>query len=176
MDAATAALMGAFGGAGLGFLGTLTVNARQRREARRSEIRRALADFLGALYPAVAELREMPSNKEPDAFSKAIDRLSGDQATWVRTRRGLLATSPHIFGRMDRLAAAFARVQLLDVPVSVMEAVEKANDYVAELGEERSIALIERWPAIRSDLISAVAAFDSPSLSRWRRLFQAIRA
>jgi hypothetical protein len=121
MDAAVAGLIGAFGGAGVGFLGTLTVSADQRREARRKDMHRALADYLGALYPAVTELRELPSNKEPDALTRVIDRMSGEQATWMRTRKGLVATSPHIFGRMDRLSAAFARVQMLGMPVTVLE-------------------------------------------------------
>jgi hypothetical protein len=155
MDAALAGLIGAFGGAGIGLLGALKVNADQRQEAERSERRRAFAVCLGALYPVVSELREMPPNSEPDALTRAIDQLLGEQASWVRTRRGLAATSPQMFGRMDRLSAAMAVVQTLAMPAALLEAVEAANDYVAELGEERSEELVARWPAVRARLLEA---------------------
>jgi hypothetical protein len=166
MDAAAAGLVGAFGGATIGFVGTLAVNAAQRREARRDEKRRAFAGYLGALYPVITELREMPANKEPDGLAKMLDRLSGEQAAWVRTRKGLIAMSPHAFGRMDRLSAAFARVQLLDLSTEVMEVVETANDYAVELGEERSTELIARWPMIHKDLLDAGAQLNQAH--RWR--------
>jgi hypothetical protein len=40
-----AGLIGAFGGAGIGFLGTLRVASIQRREDRLAERRRAFADY-----------------------------------------------------------------------------------------------------------------------------------
>jgi hypothetical protein len=48
MDAATAGLIGAFGGAGLGFAGALKINSDQRKEAQRSERRRAFGVYLTA--------------------------------------------------------------------------------------------------------------------------------
>jgi hypothetical protein len=63
---------------------------------------------MGALYPAVAEPREMRPDKELDPINKALDRLSGEQAVWVGARKGLVAMSPHIFGCMDRLSLALA--------------------------------------------------------------------
>ncbi|HKZ15050.1 MAG TPA: hypothetical protein VJL81_14520 [Solirubrobacterales bacterium] len=158
MDAGTAALIGAFGGAIIGFLGAIKVAADQRVEARRIEKRHALAVYLGALTPVVGELKEMPPNKEPNFLTKAIDQASGEQATWVRTRKGLVAMSPHIFGRMDRLSSAMAQVQLLEIHPGVMDAVEAANDYAAKLGEERSEELIQRWPSIHAELLEVLQA------------------
>jgi hypothetical protein len=109
----------------------------------------------------------MPKNKEPDPLTKAFDRLKGEQATWVQTRKGVVATSPHMFGHMDRLSAALARVQLLDMPAAVMEAVENANEYAIEVGEERTPALIERWPAVHRELVAAGAYLESRP--RWPR-------
>jgi hypothetical protein len=43
-----------------------------------------------------------------------------------------------MFGRMDRLSSAMADLQLLDMPARVMEAVEAANDYATEPGDERN--------------------------------------
>lgn len=160
MDAALAALLGAFGGAAIGFAGSLKVNADQRREADRIEKRRALAAYLGALYPAVSELREMPPDKDLDMIGRAIEMLSGEQASWIRTRRALVASSPQMFGRMDRLAAAMARVQTLAMPATVTQAVEGANDYVVELGRERSEELVAAWPEIRAELLAAVSSME----------------
>jgi hypothetical protein len=169
MDAGTAALIGAFGGSGIGFAGALKVAADQRLEDRRSEKRRAMASYLGALYPVISELKEMPKNKEPDLVSKAIEQVSGEQATWVRTRKGLVAMSPHMFGRQDRLSSAFAHVQLLDMPDPVMDAVEAANDYAIELGEERSEAILGRWPTVHKDLLDASRLLDAQDPKWWRR-------
>jgi hypothetical protein len=169
MDAAAAGLIGAFGGAAIGFGGAVKVGADQRRETLRMERNQALAAYLGALYPAVGELREMPANKGADPLSKAIDRVSGEQATWARTRKGLVAISPHLFGRIDRLSLALARLQLLEMPGPVMEAVEAANDYVAELGEERSAELLARWPTIRAELLSAAELLDGKPHGWWWR-------
>lgn len=155
MDAAAAGLIGAFGGAGIGFAGALKINTDQRKEAQRNERRRALAVYLGALYPVVSELREMPPNSEPDALTRMIDRLQGEQASWVRTRRGVVAAFPHAFGRMDRLSGAMAVVQTLEMPAAVLEVVEKANDYAAELGEQRTDELVEKWPEIQKELLYA---------------------
>jgi hypothetical protein len=170
MDAATAALVGAFGGSGIGFLGALKINADQRREAERTEKRRAFALYLGALYPAVAELREMPPNKAPDLVEQAVDRLSSEQASWLRTRRSLTAASPHLFGRMDRLHAAVAQVQTLKMPPEVMGAFEKANNYVERLGEERTDQRLKEWPEIHGQLLSAGELLSAGSLAWWRRL------
>jgi hypothetical protein len=168
LDAAAAGLIGAFVGAGIGFLGALKLARDQRRGSLVTEKREALAAYLGALYPAVGELREMPPNKNVDPISKAIDRLSGEQATWVRGRRGLVAMSPHIFGRIDRLSLALARVQLLHMPGAVMDVVEEANDYVSDLGEERDEELLARWPAIREGLLDAVELLDERSPRWWQ--------
>jgi hypothetical protein len=169
MDAGLAALIGAFGGAAIGFLGAIKVAADQRLETRQAERRRALAIYVGALTPVVSELREMPPNKEPDRFSKAIDQISGEQATWIRNRKGLVEISPHMFGRQDRLSSAVAQVQLLDMPAEVMTAVEAANDYVVELGEERTEDLIARWPSIHADLLDASRLLDANRPRWWRR-------
>jgi hypothetical protein len=64
MDAGTAGLIGAFGGGALGLLGALKVGADQRQEALVTERRQALATYLGALYPTVGELREIPPPRE----------------------------------------------------------------------------------------------------------------
>ena len=46
-------------------------------------------------------------------------------------------------------------VQTLEMPAAVLEIVEKANDYAAELGEERTEELVEKWPEIQKKLLAA---------------------
>lgn len=176
MDAGTAALIGAFGGAGIGFLGSIRVAAGQRVEARHVARRHALATFVGALTPVVSELKEMPPNKEPSLFAKAFDQVSDEQATWVRNRERLVAMSPHMFGRQDRLALAMAQVQLLEMPSGIMDAVEAANDYVVELGDERSEEVIARWPSIHAKLLEASKLLDLEPSSLRQRLLPLNRA
>lgn len=102
----------------------------------------------------------MPPNKEPNALTRAIDQLSGEQASWARTRKGMVEMSPHMFGRIDRLSAAMAVVQVLEMPAAVSEAIEKSNDYAAELGEERTEELVAAWPEVREDLLEAARLLD----------------
>ncbi|MGE5282562.1 MAG: hypothetical protein ACM3N0_09645 [Chloroflexota bacterium] len=171
MDAAIAGLVGAFGGSGIGLAGSLKISAVQRSEAARVERRRAFAGFLGALYPAVTELREMPPNREPNLLERASDVLSTEQASWVRTRRALVAMGPHVFGRMDRLAGAMAHLQVLDMPEELMIAVEEANDYVVRLGEDRTPERLDEWSTIHGRLHAAKAslAASRPRVRGWVR-------
>ena len=71
---------------------------------------------------------------------------------------------------MDRLSVALAGVQLLGMPESVMAVVEAANDYVVELGDERTDELVARWPSIREELLDVVRLLD-PEPHRWWRVW-----
>lgn len=172
MDAALAGLIGALGGATIGLVGALKINADQRDAAARAEKQRAFAAYLGALYPAVAELREMPPNKEPDLLERAVDRISSEQATWVRTRRGIAEMGAPFLGRIDRLSAATALVQVLDMPKQLMSAFDEANDYVQRLGEDRTPKRLAEWSAIYSRLHAAneLLRADTRSLAHPFRL------
>lgn len=167
MDPAAAALIAGLGGAAVGFAGALKVSSAQRQAEFRRDQREALSAYIGALYPAVGELRELPPNKELDLVNKAIDKLSGEQATWVRTRRALLKISPHLFGRIDRLSLALARVQVLGMPPEVMVTVKTATDYVNELSNDRSPEVIDRWPSLHTELLEAARTLDTRTTSPW---------
>jgi hypothetical protein len=158
MDAAAAGLIGALGGAVIGLVGAVLIDVAQRRRALSGERRRAFASFLGALYPAVAELREMPPNRSGGLFERIDSFLLTDQAAWVRTRRGMTAISPHLFSRIDRLLAAIAILQVIDLPKEVDAAVDEAADYLERLGEHRSPELVGQWPAIHERLLDAADA------------------
>lgn len=145
VDPALAALIGAFGGAGIGLVGTQLVSAAERREASQRDKRRAFAAYLGALYPAVSELRSMPPNRPPNALERAQGKLTDEQAAWIRTRKAMTEATPHLFGRIDRLSLATAEVEVLDMPPEVLKAVEASNDYVERIGEERTDELKAEW-------------------------------
>jgi hypothetical protein len=167
MDPALAALLGTFGGAGIGLLGTQRISATERKEASKRERRRAFASFLGALYPAVSELRSMPPNKLPNILEQAQEKLSNEQADWIRTRKAMVSATPHLFIRIDRLSLATAEVQTLDMPPKVKEAIEDANHYVERLGEERTEELKAEWPSIYVRLHEAKRLLVAESDSSW---------
>lgn len=168
MDPALAALLGTFGGAGIGLLGTQRISAIERKEASRHEKRRAFASFLGALYPAVSELRSMPPNKLPNILEQAQEKLSNEQADWIRTRKAMASATPHLFIRIDRLSLATAEVQTLDMPPKVKDVIEEANRYVEQLGEERTSELKAEWPAIYVRLHDANKLLTENDSRRWR--------
>jgi hypothetical protein len=66
-------------GAGLGYRGALSINSRQRADAQRARVRAALAEYIGALYVAVGEMRDLPPATEPNWLGRALDRLRGEQ-------------------------------------------------------------------------------------------------
>jgi|SRR6478752_5333871 len=155
MDAATAGLVGAFGGALIGLAGALLVDQVQSRRALRTERQRAFAAFMGALYPAVAELRDMPPNRSGGLFERFDSLLSTPQAEWARSRQAIAKISPLLFGRIDRLLAALALLQVMDFPEEVMAEIDKAVEYVERLGENRTPERVEEWPVIRERLLDA---------------------
>lgn len=161
--AAAAALVGAFGGAWLGFLGARRISSSDRAEARRVQRQEIFASYLGALYPVVAELREMPANPKGwrTFVSETIDSLQGEAASYVSARRALEGIGNQHVIRADRLAAAVAQVQVLGMPDEVVAAFDAANEYVESLGEERTDELKARWPALHERLQSAARLLDA---------------
>lgn len=159
MDPALAALIGAFGGSGISLLGTRGISTAERQETLRREKRRAFAAYLGALYPAVSELRSMPPNRLPNTFERIQDKVADEQSAWLRTRREITKATPHLFARIDRLSLATAEVEVLDMPATVLAAIEAANDYVERLGEERTDELKAEWSSIYDRLQAAKASF-----------------
>ncbi len=157
MDAATAGLIGAFGGALIGLTGALVIDRVQSRRALRAARQRTFGSFLGALYPAVAQLREMPSNRSGGLFERIDSLLSTPQAEWARSQRAIATMAPQIFGRIDRLLAALALLQVIDLPPEVVSEVDNAVEYVERLGENRTRERVEEWPAIRERLLDVSA-------------------
>jgi hypothetical protein len=154
MDATTAGLVGAFGGAAIGLSGALIIDRLQSHRSLRVERRRAFGGYLGALYSAVGEFRDMPSNREGGLFEKLDSVLTTEQAAWVRGRQGIAKTSPQLFGRVDRLLAAQALLQVLDIPRDVMDRVDEATAYVERLAENRTPERREEWWDIRERLLA----------------------
>jgi hypothetical protein len=155
MDAATAGLIGAFGGALVGLLGAWTIDRAQTRRTAQLERRRAFGHFLGALYSAVGEFRDMPPDRAGGLFEKLDSVLTTDQLAWVQARRGIARTSPELFGRLDRLLLSVAQLQVLDLPIEVSAAVDDATRYVEQLAATRTTAQKEEWWAVRERLLDA---------------------
>lgn len=154
MDATTAGLIGAFGGAAVGLIGALVVDRAHGRRMLSSERQRAFAAFVGALYAAIGEFRDMPPNRHGGLFQRFNSFLRTEQAQWVEAQQGLARTSPQLFNRLDRLLAALALLQVLDMPEEAMAAVEEAASYAERLAADRTPARREEWWDVRERLLS----------------------
>lgn len=158
MDPGAAALIGA----AIGLVGAAGISKAERHETRARERRQAFAAFTGALYPVVAELRDMPPVRPRSRFDTALDRWRDPAQEWVAAQKAVakLGGRPHVLG--DRLAASFAYIQVLDMPEQAMDAVRAANDYVERLAADRSDALKAEWQAIHANLDTAATLLGRP--------------
>jgi hypothetical protein len=161
---------GALLGAVVGVRGALAISRDERRHRKPEDLRSALAIYLGALYPAVNELRELPPARTLPGFVTLIDRLQPPDVAWARqrSREYRLYGYRHKEGG-DRLAAAFAQLQVRAMPEELRVAVDRANDYVKRLGEQRTPDLIEEWSSVHADLMRGREALDSGTPPRARR-------
>ena len=73
-------------GAVVGVAGAAGIR-RARREALNDRLRDAFGDYLGALHPAVADLRELPDVDGLPVLDQAVNRLRGEKATFIASRR-----------------------------------------------------------------------------------------
>ncbi|MGZ4248871.1 MAG: hypothetical protein ACXVUE_11270 [Solirubrobacteraceae bacterium] len=133
------AVAGTLASAVVGVAGAARISRQARREALNDRMRDAFGVYLGALYPAVADLRELPDVDGLPMLDQAINRLRGDKATFVASRR----RERQIFGdgmrdRAHGVGVAVAGLQVLPLPPPVRDAVDVANDYLERLGERRT--------------------------------------
>jgi hypothetical protein len=159
MDDAVPAAIGVAGtlaGTGLGFTGAFFIARRERRHALRRETRQAFATYLGVLYPTVAELRELPPVRGVPPAATIVDRVRGQDATFVATRRRERA----VFGDRprelaERVATALARLQVMELRPEVRAACEAAADYIQRLAAQRSPEINAEWTSIYDQLHAA---------------------
>jgi hypothetical protein len=120
-------------------------------------MRDAFGVYLGAVYPAVAGLRELPDVHDPPALDGVVNRLRGEAATVVATRkreRNVFGDSgPRELGH--RVAIATAGLQVLPLPDEVRATLDQANDYLERLSERRTVAIKAEWPDIHQRLMAA---------------------
>jgi len=119
-------------------------------------MRDAFGVFLGAMYQAVADLRELPDINELPIAAKAYNKLRGEPATFVANRR----REREVFGdvlrdRAHRVAVAFAELQLLPLPSDAREAVDTSMEYLERLSQRRTPELKAEWSVIHAELAAA---------------------
>jgi hypothetical protein len=141
-----------FVGAGLGFAGLWVVSRRERREAQKERLRLALGAYLGALYEVVGLLRGMPDVRA-SPVAMLVDRVRGEAATWVAMRRSAVRLGG--LPEHQRAVAALAQLQVLPMPLALMEAIATSADYMIELGGSRAPAVVDRWPEVYRSLHEA---------------------
>ena len=96
----------------------------------------------------------MPPNRRGGVVEKVGSLLRTEQAEWVEAHQGIARTSPQLFNRLDRLLAALALLQVLDIPDEVMAAVEEATGYAERLAEQRTPERLEEWWGVRDRLLA----------------------
>jgi hypothetical protein len=156
------AIAGTLAGATLGVGGGLLISRRERRNSVDDRMRDAFGVYLGAVYPAVSELRELPDVNGLSKVDEAYNRLRGDKATFITTRR----RERQIFGdglrdRAHRIAIAVADLQVLPLPQPVRDAVDVANDYLERLGQRRTPELKDEWGRVHEQLMAAAELLRS---------------
>lgn len=165
MDAALTELIavaGTLAGASIGVGGSLVVSRRERRHAVNTRMRDAFGVFLGALYPAVSELRELPDVDGIPKSAEVINRIRGEKATYVAIRR----REREIFGdglrsRHQAIAIAVADLQVLPLPSDARAAVDVSLNYLERLTQRRTPELKAEWTVIHAKLASAAETLRS---------------
>jgi hypothetical protein len=165
------AVSGTLAGVGLGYLGSLRVLKRQREDALGDRMRDSFSAFLGAMYAAVGELRDLPHVEGGPAVLPRLQRfIRGEAADYVITRRRERAT----FGDLLRDTAhqvgiAYADLQILPVPDDVRVAVDRAMEYLERLSHDRRPATLNEWTDVYKDLQTAAKGLASPKPASRRR-------
>ena len=145
-------------GAGLGYRGALSINQRQRADAQRAHVRDALAEYMGALYLAVGELRDLPPNQPPNWLSHALEQFRGEQRAWLARRTAEYRLTGDRYRELaGRLALASARLHVLPLQPELESAVSAANEYAEKLGDDRTADRIAQWPEVRARLLASAA-------------------
>ena len=120
---------GTLAGAGVGYTGALAISRRDRAAALWERIRAALAIYLGALYASVAELRDLPPNREPNCLDRSADALRGKQGAWLARRRSEFRLAGDRYRQLaERLAAAEAQLQVSPLRPDLRAAIQTANE------------------------------------------------
>ena len=115
-----------------------------------------MAEYLGILYASVAELRDVPTNKPPNGLDHAINKMRGEQATWLAHRHAEYRLAGNRYREVPaRLGAAIAQLQVLPLPPDVRSAVDAANNYIERLSQDRSPELKAEWSNVHARLMDA---------------------
>jgi hypothetical protein len=98
------------------------------------------------VYPAVADLRELPDVNDLPMAAKAYNKLRGEPATFVANRR----REREVFGdvvrdRAHRVDIAFAELQVLPLPSEAPAAVDTSMEYLERLSQRRTSELKAEW-------------------------------
>jgi hypothetical protein len=156
MSDATALIVGSgvtLAGVGIGTVSSWLLSRRERRLAQRDELRRALGAYLGALYEAVAFLRQMPD--VPDGGWLTGLGTLGERISWVSAQRHLAMLGSRPLQAQERVVAALAQLQVLKLPPELQRAVEASAQFVERLAGSRAPEVVDRWPEVYADLHAA---------------------
>jgi hypothetical protein len=120
-----------------------------------------VADYFGLLVVSVAELRDLPPRREPNALDQAVDKLRGEQGAWVARRRAEYRLTGDRYRQIaSQLAVAAVKLQTLPLPPDIRAAVDARNGYVERLGEDRTPELVTEWAEIHERMVKSLASLE----------------
>lgn len=153
-------ISGTVAGAVVGLTGARKLSRDERMAQERTETLRSFRNYVGEVVQSVAELRQLPAvpetNRVADLATGLVDRVRGEAAVHMATRMRIHQRyGDRYFELAGKLAAAAIDLRLRNLPETARAAVDRANDYVERLGENRSSELIAEWKGVHADLMAA---------------------
>lgn len=137
----------AVGGGAIVAVSNYAVGLLQAREARRSELRRALMEFGYVVYRIDHSLRTEPSPGKTVRFvNEQLARLPQLDYTVGRARRRLF--EPHLDAFVVELTRAMTAASML-APLKLLPSMEAITSAMSAVGE-RDDAWWQRWNAART--------------------------
>lgn len=163
---ALVSLVGALVGGGLTAFATFTVSRRQERAALAREVRRALAEYFGALVIAIAQIQRMPEEAPTfDVFREIAKRSPPAVRRWIEAERWISTETrmrrtlgPEPFAHVERVILAHAPLHLLPLPESLRKPLDDSLSYIEDLARDRSEPVRNRWSEVNRALTDAIRA------------------
>jgi hypothetical protein len=143
--------------AALGFAGSFYVSRHEAKKRFADEKRRLLARYQAQAAIVVARLRDLPEPAKLTVLGQILRDLEGEQASWVREQRAILKTLGADWRRpIEDFIATGAEARLLGLSPSTRAVLERVEDYVLRLTQDRTAELREEWSEIHAALDAAI--------------------
>lgn len=155
---------GALAAGGIGAWAAIHVGRQRLAAQARHDFDDALSAYLGATVKAVAALSRIP-DVDPKhwfhRFSSAWERTKtsalGPTVGWTQTEVGVRRVfGDRAFAPAEAYVDAAVRLRVLGPGRDLEAVMERVSEYLIELGQRRTLEILEKWPALHRDLTGAI--------------------